>query len=261
MEAAWSAPWNPQEPIKLLFNRLDFYVLSVSAKLAYTQERMIDKALTAIQRTGLYPIAIVEYQGFTQENKNREEFKSHFAEAYMIRLQSGQSYGNPYHGATNAYEADNNDSITTLHNTIANLTHAANANTTDLNAKITNMVSEMHALRTTVAQQAHQLANIATTPTVATPEGGIPPTWAAPPSVPTNIYLNPTNGTTTTHVPPPAANYTAIPPLPLQEFPHQHMSVEDVDAEEDVEEGDVEVQNSTKTAQGMDVSPQQQAEM
>ena len=61
MEADWSAAWNPLEPIKLLFHRLeDCYVLSVAAKLAYTQKQIIDKYLTAIQCTGLYTTAILE---------------------------------------------------------------------------------------------------------------------------------------------------------------------------------------------------------
>ena len=95
---------------------------------------MIDKALTAIQRTGLYPTAILEYQAFSTK-KNWAEFKNHFAKAYMMHLQSGQIGGNPYHGAANAHENDDNDSITTLHNTLANLTHASNTNTTELNKK------------------------------------------------------------------------------------------------------------------------------
>ena len=62
MEADWSAAWNPSEPIKLLFDQLeDCYVLSVAAKPTYIQEQMIDKAITAIQRTGLYPTAILEH--------------------------------------------------------------------------------------------------------------------------------------------------------------------------------------------------------
>ena len=129
---------------------------------------MIDKALTAIQRTGLYPTAILEYQAFATENKNWAEFKTHFAEAYMVRLQSGQIGGNPYHGAANVYKDDNN-SITTLHNTLANLTHASNANTSELNKKISSMAQEMTSLLTTVGQQAQQLSNMATTPTVANP--------------------------------------------------------------------------------------------
>ena len=80
MEADWSAAWNPSEPTKILFDRLeDCYVLSVSEKLAYTQEQIIDKALTAIQCMGLYPTAILEYQAFPTK-KNWAEFKNHFAE-------------------------------------------------------------------------------------------------------------------------------------------------------------------------------------
>ena len=60
----------------------------------------------------------------------------------MVRLQSGQSGGNPYHGAANVYEEDK-DSITTLHKTLANLTHAYNANTSELNKKISSMAQEM----------------------------------------------------------------------------------------------------------------------
>ena len=48
---------------------------------------MIDKGLTALQRTGLYPTALLEYQSFATENKNLEEFKTHFTEAYMVWLQ------------------------------------------------------------------------------------------------------------------------------------------------------------------------------
>ena len=147
MEADWSAAWNQSEPINLLFDRLeDCYVLSVAAKPAYTQEQMIDKALTAIQHTGLYPTDIFEYQAFPTEKKNWAESKNHFAEAYMVRLQSGQSGGNPYHGAANSYENDDNDSTTTLHNNLTNLTHASNANTNELNKNISSLAHEMTAL-------------------------------------------------------------------------------------------------------------------
>ena len=105
-------------------------MLSIAEKPAYTQEQTIDKALTAIQRKGLYSTTILKYKYSPTENKNWAEFKNHFAEAYMIRLQSGQCGGNPYHGAFNAYENDDNNSITTLHNNLDNLTHASSANTT-----------------------------------------------------------------------------------------------------------------------------------
>ena len=161
---------------------------------------MIDKALPAIQRMGLYPTAILEYQAFPAENKNRAEFKNHLAEVYMARLQSGKSGGNLYHGAANAYENSDNDSITTLHNTLANLTHESNANKNELNKNISSMAHDMTALHTTVGQKAQKLLNMATTPTVANPEWSAQPTWEAPPTVPTNIYLNP--GTTNPYTPP-----------------------------------------------------------
>ena len=162
---------------------------------------MIYKVLTVIQRTGLYTTAILEFQAFPTENKDWAEFKNHFTEAYMVHLQSGQSGGNTYHGAANTYENVDNDSITTLHNTLANLTNASNANTNELDKNISSMAHEMTDLRTTVGQQAQQIANISATPTVANPAWSAPPTWAATPLVPTNIYLNP--GATNPYTPPP----------------------------------------------------------
>ena len=41
-ERKWSAAWNPSNPIKELFDRLETcYVLALSAKPAYTQEQII----------------------------------------------------------------------------------------------------------------------------------------------------------------------------------------------------------------------------
>ena len=67
------------------------------------------------------------------------------------------------------------------------------------------MAQDMTALRTMVGQHAQQIANIATTSTVANPAWSAPPTWAPPPPVPTNIYLNP--GATNPYTPPQTANF------------------------------------------------------
>ena len=74
------------------------------------------------------------------------------------------------------------------------------------------MAQEMTALRTTVGQQAQQIANISTTPTVDNPACSAPPTWAAPPLVPTNIYLNP--GAINPYTPPQTANFAPTIPTP-----------------------------------------------
>ena len=70
----------------------------------------------------------------------------------------------------------------------------------------------MTALHTTVGQQAQQLANISTTPTVANPAWSAPPTWEAPPPVPTNIYLNP--GSTNPYTPPQTEKFAPTIPTP-----------------------------------------------
>jgi hypothetical protein len=66
----FAAPWNPNEPIETFFDRLeDCYVFSIMAKPPYTQEQLIDNAIMSIQCTGLYKTALLEWQGFTEENK------------------------------------------------------------------------------------------------------------------------------------------------------------------------------------------------
>ena len=54
-ETLWSQNWNPADPIESLFMRLEeCFVFALAAKPAYTEEQMVDKALMAIQSTGLY---------------------------------------------------------------------------------------------------------------------------------------------------------------------------------------------------------------
>ena len=62
----------------------------IQAKPPYTQEQLIDKAIMAIQRTGLYETALLEWQGFDEVNKTWQQLKLHFEEAYEIRLASGR---------------------------------------------------------------------------------------------------------------------------------------------------------------------------
>ena len=60
-EANWAAAYNPNEPIEDLYDRLEeCFVVALVAKLAYTMDQMVDKALIAVQRTGLYATAILE---------------------------------------------------------------------------------------------------------------------------------------------------------------------------------------------------------
>ena len=61
MERRWSESWNPNEPIEHFFDRLeDYFAQSIAQPPSYTADQMTDKALTAIQLTGLFPTAILE---------------------------------------------------------------------------------------------------------------------------------------------------------------------------------------------------------
>ena len=90
---------------------------------------MVDKAVTAIQTTGLFPTAILEWNGFMDARQTWPEFQSHFQEAYELQLQSGGFNGNnPYHKAANAF-TDGDDSIDEINEPITNIHRAHNANT------------------------------------------------------------------------------------------------------------------------------------
>ena len=61
-EANWAAAYNPNEPIEDLYDRLEeSFLVALVAKLAYTMDQIVDKALIDVQRTGLYATAILEW--------------------------------------------------------------------------------------------------------------------------------------------------------------------------------------------------------
>ena len=90
---------------------------------------MIDKALMAVQSTGLYSIVVLEWNGFDEVNQIWSEFKSHFSGAYDIRLQSGGETANVYHGAVNVYDtADDDDSVGSITQSLTSMHLSNNAN-------------------------------------------------------------------------------------------------------------------------------------
>ena len=94
---------------------------------------MVDKGLTAIQSTGLFPTAVLKWNGFPVENQNWQQFKSHFMKRCELDLQSGGLNGNsPYHGAANAF-TDGDDIIEDINESITSIHLAHNANTVATN--------------------------------------------------------------------------------------------------------------------------------
>ena len=104
----WRMDWNPSEPIEELIDWLeDYYIFVVYMPPAYTPAQRIKRAHTQVKRTGLYPTAVVEWEGFSAVNKSWPEWKEHFIEAYELKEASGIAAAQAgYHGADNAHDDD-----------------------------------------------------------------------------------------------------------------------------------------------------------
>ena len=72
---------------------------------------MTDNALMVVQTIGLYSIAVLKWNCFEEANQIWADFKSNFAEAYDICLQSGGETTNMYHGTANAYKTAGDDKV------------------------------------------------------------------------------------------------------------------------------------------------------
>ena len=162
MERRWPESWNPKDPIENVFDRLeDCYVQSITQPPAYTAEQMVDKALTAIQSTGLFPTAILKWNGFMNNHQTWPEFKSHFQEAYELQLQFGGFNGNnPYHGAANAF-TDGDDSIEEINESITNIHRARNANTEATSTESAALCAEVASTRQALVATQQQMALMA----------------------------------------------------------------------------------------------------
>jgi hypothetical protein len=160
-EKRFNTPWNPNEPIEALFDRLEeCYVFSIMNKPAYTMEQLIDKAIIAIQLTRLYENALLEWQGFEPVNKTWQQLKLHFEEAYELRLAAGQGTS-AFHGYVNNAEGtgDDDDSIATIQESLNSIHMANNANYANLQEHLQAARAETAALRAELAAAHQAMAN------------------------------------------------------------------------------------------------------
>ena len=236
-ERKWSEAWNPSEPIEELFDRLEeCYVLALVNKPEYTQEQMIDKALMAVQSTGLYATAVLEWNGFDANNQTWAEFKAHFSEAYDIRLQSGTGMGNSYHGAANAIDGDD-DSLGSITQSITNMHMAYNVNAQAMNDNMSTITAETASLRAALLatqQQLAMMANAPAQPAIIQAHAAYAPAPApyAPSPAPWTQYAPPA----TAGVPPP--NPPDSPPTRSNSQRISSMEVVGEEVEEEEEEED-----------------------
>ena len=204
MERQWSAPWTPPDPVETLFDRLEeCYVMALRNKPAYTVEQMLDKAKTAIEATGLFSTALLEWNGAEEEfRRSWVNFKGHFIEAFEVWMTSGggAQASNGYQGAANATTGQDDDSVTTsIVQSVQQMALAANTNTQALHDAYNSLaqnVAAMQAQQTAFQQQ--MAANMQAVPTIAPS--------IAPPSqifIPPISAPAPMQGAYATGVPPP----------------------------------------------------------
>jgi len=134
-QSTFNMAWNHAiDTIEIFLSRLeDCYIYALRAKPAITMEQLIDKAVTGVQLTGLYPTVLLEWNGFDDANQTWPELKSHFTEAYNLLISSGggTAAAAGYHGANNANEADD-DSFNSIQASLTNIQMANNANAQSL---------------------------------------------------------------------------------------------------------------------------------
>jgi hypothetical protein len=100
----------------------------------------------------LYETALLEWQGFTEENKNWQQLKLHFEEAYEIHLAAGQGTAGAHEYVNHAATEDDDDSIATIQESINNI-HMANNN-----ANCANITEHLKASRAETAALRAELA-------------------------------------------------------------------------------------------------------
>lgn len=186
----FNAPWLTTEPIEAYFDRLEeCYIFSVMAKVPYTFEQLIDKAIIAIQGTGLYGQALLEWAGFDPVNQTWSQLKLHFQEAYEFHLASGQGTSAAHGYVNNTETVDDDDSITTIHESLNSMHMANNANYANLQEHIKASRAETAALRAELAATQQAMANMAASRNVAPPVAPAIPAYV--PAAPT-MYAPPT---------------------------------------------------------------------
>ena len=160
----WRAPWNQQDPIEVLMDRLEeCFIYATTYKPAYTPEQLIDRTLTTIKQTGLYKTACMEWESLPEDQQTWPTLKAHFVEAYEARLHSGLETGaqHGYHGAAATTE-DDESSLNSIANNIANIQMANSVQTNVMQDTITTLSEEMRDLRQRLENVQQQYAAMMT---------------------------------------------------------------------------------------------------
>jgi hypothetical protein len=214
IEAIYMKPYNPSRPIESMFKELETArMMSILARVPYTNAQILDKALTKIQVTNQYRNALVDWAISVAEdanNNNWDAFKDHFIQAYTANQAAITVAQAGYQGASNATDDyPDDDSIESIQASLNSLQMANNASVQATNDQLSNLTANTQQQFAQLAQQMAMLAN--QTQQMQMP----PPTYHMP------AYQQHAQMTQQHHIPP---NIPAYIPSPHHTQPTNQMS-------------------------------------
>ena len=163
IEALYMKPYNPSRPIESMFKELETArMMSILARVPYTQAQILDKALTKIQVTNQYRNALVDWALTLAEdanNNNWDKFKDHFIQAYTANQAALTVTHGGYHSAANTM--DNYADDDSLESINASLTSLQMANNASVQATNDQLASLSTPTQQQFAQLAQQMATMA----------------------------------------------------------------------------------------------------
>jgi hypothetical protein len=164
IEALYMKPYNPSRPIESMFKELETArMMSILAHVPYTNEQILDKALTKLQVTNQYRNALIDWALTVSEdatNNNWDAFKDHFIQAYTANQAALTVTHGGYHGASNVTDDFNDDdSLGSIQASLASLQMANNASVQATNDQLSNLTENTHQQFAQLAQQMAMLAN------------------------------------------------------------------------------------------------------
>ncbi len=163
IEALYMKPYNPSRPIESMFKELETArMMSILARVPYTQAQILDKALTKIQVTNQYRNALVDWALTLAEdanNDNWDKFKDHFIQAYTANQVALTVTHGGYHSAANTMDNyPDDDSLESINASLASLQMANNASVQATNEQLASLSA---TTQQQFAQLAQQMATMA----------------------------------------------------------------------------------------------------
>jgi hypothetical protein len=164
IEAIYMKPYNPSRPIESMFKELETArMMSILARVPYTNTQILDKALTKIQVTNQYRNALVDWAISVAEdanNNNWDAFKDHFIQAYTANQAAITVTQAGYHGAANATDDyPDDDSLESIQASLTSLQMANNASVQATNDQLSNLTANTQQQFAQLAQQMAMLAS------------------------------------------------------------------------------------------------------